>query len=103
MRRVLPAALLAAAFTVLFAMPAYATQVKIEVLSSKPNQVSGGDALISVTSKDEDYPLNSLRIWRNGQEVTNVFDEQDGALVGLVERLRPRRNEITATVYSGTP
>ena len=97
MRRVLPAALLAAAFTVLFAMPAYATQVKIEVLSSKPNQVSGGDALISVTSKDEDYPLNALRIWRNGQEVTNVFHEQDGALVGLVERLRPRRNEITAT------
>ena len=29
--------------------------------------------------------------------MTNVFHEQDGALVGLVERLRPRRNEITAT------
>jgi hypothetical protein len=95
MRRWLFAALLAAAVSALAASPALAADAKIEVLSSKPNQVSGGDALISVTSKDE--PLNGLRIWRNGQEVTNVFSEQDGALVGLVERLRLRQNEITVT------
>jgi hypothetical protein len=96
MSRKLLAALIAAATMALAAAPAaHAKEVKIDVLSSKPNQVSGGDALISITSKDG--ALNGLRVWRNGLEVTNAFSERDGALVGLVDRLRPRMNEITVT------
>ena len=97
MSRKLLVALFAAATMALAAAPAaHAADVKIEVLSSKPNQVSGGDALISVTAKQHSAP-HALRVWRNGLEVTNAFSEQDGALVGLVDRLRPRKNEITVT------
>ena len=65
------------------------------MVSSHQNQVSGGDALISVTSKTE--PLHTLHVKRNGMDVTNAFSEQDGALVGLVDRLRTGKNEITVT------
>jgi hypothetical protein len=96
MRGKLFVALFVAALTTAMAAPAaHAASVKIEVLSSKPHIVTGGDALISVTSKDD--PLGSLVIRLNGVDVTDSFSEQDGALVGLVDRLRPRRNEITVT------
>ena len=95
MRRTLLVAVIATLTMALAASAAYAKPVKVEVLSSKPHIVSGGDALISVTSKDE--PLSSLTIRRNGVDVTDSFSEQDGALVGLVDRLRPRKNEITVT------
>ena len=53
MSRKLLVALCAAATMALAAAPAaHAKDIKIDVLSSKPNQVSGGDALISITSKD---------------------------------------------------
>ena len=97
MRRLLFVAVIAAALTTAISAPAaLAAQVKIEVLSSSPHTVSGGDALVSVDPK-ADYPLNSLVIRRNGTDVTDSFSEQDGALVGLVDRLRPRKNEITVT------
>ena len=51
MRRMLFAALVAALTMALVAPAAHAAKVKIEVLSSKPNQVSGGDALVRVTSR----------------------------------------------------
>ena len=47
MRRMLFAALVAALTMALVAPAAYAAKVKIEVLSSKQNQVSGGDALVA--------------------------------------------------------
>ena len=104
MRRMLFAALLAAAVTTLAVPAAYAApkkpKAKLEVISSHKNQVSGGDALIRVTSKTE--PLYTLRVQRNGMDVTNAFSEQDGALVGLVDRLRLRKNELTVTVGSST-
>ena len=82
---------------VLVAAPVtHAADVKIEVLSSKPNQVSGGDALISMSRKQKS-DISVLRVRRNGMEVTSAFSEQDGDLVGLVDRLRPRQNEITVT------
>ena len=95
MRRTLLVAVIATLTMALAAPAAHAKQVKLEVLSSKPHIVSGGDALISVTSKDE--PLSSLTIRRNGVDITDSFTEQDGALVGLVDRLRPRKNELTVT------
>ena len=57
MRRMLFAALLAAATMALMAPAAHAAKVKLDVLSSKPNQVSGGDALVRVTSADRTAQL----------------------------------------------
>ena len=103
MRRMLLAALmLAAATTVLAVTPAYAAKpTKIGVLSSAPGQVSGGDALLQVTPGANTEP-HELEVWRNGTNVTSSFEEQDGTLVGLVDRLRLGKNEITATQGSPT-
>jgi hypothetical protein len=101
MRRMLLAALVVAAATTALAAPAaYAVKPpKIEVLSSQPGVVSGGDALVKVTAGDA--PLHTLNIQRNRMDITNLFEEEDGALVGLVDRLRLGRNTITVTQGSG--
>jgi len=98
----LAALVLAAATTVLGVASAYAAKpTKIGVLSSEPGQVSGGDALLQVRPGANTEPLE-LEIWRNGTNVTSSFEEQDGTLVGLVDRLRLGKNEITATLGSPT-
>lgn len=78
-------ALLAAALT---AAPALAHDVDIDVLSSRPDQVSGGDALIKVSARHRDH----LRITRNGEDVTDRFDDHG---VGLVDGLRIGRNRLS--------
>jgi hypothetical protein len=80
--------------TLALAAPAAASEsVKLHVLSSAPDQVSGGDALVRV-----DGP-NGLRdrlvIERNGTDVTGAFTARDGGLVGLVDGLRVGRNWLT--------
>jgi Tannase-like family of unknown function (DUF6351) len=82
------AALLAAAA---FAAPAAAHDVDIDVLSSRPDQVSGGDALIRV----EGRRLHDLRVLRNGADVTDAFELEHGELEGLVDGLRLGRNRIS--------
>jgi hypothetical protein len=94
MRRKLLAALIAAVTMAVLAAPAHAAPVKLEVLSSKPHQISGGDALVRVTAPAD--LLDKLRVLRNGTNVTNVFSLQDGALVGLVEGFQLGKNELTA-------
>src|SRR5215217_2770154 len=88
MRRIIVAgtALLA---TAALSAPALAHDVDIDVLSSRPNHVSGGDALIRVQSRHRD----DLRITRNGDDVTGAFD---GRGIGLVDGLRLGRNRISA-------
>ena len=64
---------------------AHAENVDLSVLSSRADQVSGGDALIRV-----DAPkglLDKLQVLRNGDDVTDAFEPQDGGLVGLVAGL----------------
>ncbi|MGH2978939.1 MAG: DUF6351 family protein [Solirubrobacterales bacterium] len=104
MRRMLFAALVAAAMMALAAPAAHGAQpnVKLKVLSGAPNQVSGGDALVSVIPKKAGVALHTLRVQRNGMDVTNAFEEQDGILVGLVDRLRLRRNVLTVTQGNST-
>jgi len=46
---------------------------KIEVLSSRPYMVSGGDALVRVTVRKTDVNLGSVRIELNGANVTGAF------------------------------
>src|SRR5262245_12140333 len=77
------------------AMPsaAYGHAVHIDVLSSRADQVSGGDALVRV-----DAPRRlKLRIERNGVDVTAAFQPQDGALVGLVDGLALGPNQLTVS------
>src|SRR5437773_4086235 len=45
---------------------------KIEVLSSRPYMVSGGDALVRVTVKKTDVNLGSVRIELNGANITGA-------------------------------
>jgi uncharacterized tannase-like protein DUF6351 len=103
MRRMLLAALmLVAAVMTLAVAPAEAKKPpKIDILSSQAGKVSGGDALIQV-SPGSDGELHTLDVWRNGTNVTNLFEEEDGALVGLVDRLRLGKNTITVTQGAAT-
>jgi hypothetical protein len=78
--------------TLASAAPAAAEQVDIDVLSSRADQVSGGDALVRV-----DAPrglLDKLQVLRNGQDVTGAFHRDGDALVGLVEGLDVGENTL---------
>lgn len=65
----------------------------IWVLSSRPDMVSGGDALIRINA-----PLDSLTVTLNGRDVTSVFklDGTTHTSVGLVEGLRVGANILNA-------
>jgi Tannase-like family of unknown function (DUF6351) len=69
---------------------------KIDVLSSRPYMVSGGDALVRVTVKKKDVSLGSVRIELNGANITGAFQADAGArtLTGLVTGLRLGENEL---------
>jgi hypothetical protein len=81
--------LLAAA---VLAAPAAARDIDVSVLSSRADQVSGGDALVRVDGPRR--RLGELRVQRNGTDVTDAFELRDGALVGLVDGLRLGNNRI---------
>src|SRR2546426_347255 len=70
---------------------------KIDVLSSRPYMVSGGDALVRVTVKKKDVSLGSVRIELNGANITGAFRADAGArtLTGLVTGLRNGENELS--------
>jgi hypothetical protein len=70
---------------------------KIDVLSSRPYMVSGGDALVRVTVKKKDVSLGSVRVELNGANVTGAFRADAGArtLTGLVSGLRRGENELS--------
>ncbi|MCK2217548.1 DUF6351 family protein [Actinomadura sp. ATCC 31491] len=76
--------------------PAYAAgggALALEVLSSRPDQVSGGDALVRVR-----HPKGvRVSVSRDGVDVSAAFTETADGLTGLVTGLRPGRNTITAT------
>ncbi len=69
----------------------------VQVLSTAPNRVTGGDALVRVgapRSGDRD-----VRITLNGSDVSSVFrrDGEQPVLVGLVSGLQPGANSVSAT------
>jgi hypothetical protein len=69
---------------------------RIEVLSSRPYMVSGGDALVRVSVKKKKLSLGSVRIELNGANVTGAFvaDAGAGTLTGLVTGLRLGPNQL---------
>jgi Tannase-like family of unknown function (DUF6351) len=86
------AVVLAAGFAT--APVAHAEAIDLTLLSSGPDQVSGGDALVRV-----DAPrglLDKLEVLRNGEDVTDAFAPRDGGLVGLVDGLVLGENELAA-------
>jgi hypothetical protein len=70
--------------------------LSIETLSSAPNQVSGGDVLVRI-HVPEGHSLESLRVLRNGEDVTDLFAPEAGrdGLVGLVDGLELDYNLLT--------
>jgi hypothetical protein len=78
---------------VLAAAPAaHAKRVDIDVVSSRPDQVSGGDALVKVEARRG--LLGELRVIRNGEDVTGAFERSGESLVGLVDGLELGRNKL---------
>lgn len=85
--------------------------VHLHVLSSRPDQVTGGDALIEVQVPDtapaaaqpvgaapsKRSQLSGVTVLRNGSDVTHELHPQNGALVGLVDGLRLGANTLVAT------
>jgi hypothetical protein len=71
--------------------------LQIKVLSSRPDQVSGGDAQVQVQAP-RNVSLHHVKIRLNGTEITNDFapGERSQTLVGLVDGMRTGRNVVTA-------
>jgi len=71
---------------------------RIEVLSSKPTMVSGGDALVRVTVKKRDVRLSDVRVELNGRNVTGglVADSAARTLTGVVSGMRVGDNRLEA-------
>jgi hypothetical protein len=69
------------------------TQFPIEVLSGRPDAVTGGDALVRVTVR-KNVALNDMRIKLNGADVTSAFVANGVArtLTGLVTGLKVGEN-----------
>ena len=91
---------LALAIVALAAVPASAVadddddraRADIDVLSSRADQVSGGDALVKIEASR--HHLDDLVVLLNGQDVTDAFEAKHGDLVGLVTGLQLGRNRL---------
>jgi hypothetical protein len=67
-------------------------RVDIDVLSSRADQVSGGDALVEIEASRHD--LDDLVVLLNGEDVTAAFEVKQGDLVGVVDGLQLGRNRL---------
>src|SRR5262245_51086739 len=72
-------------------------KLRVESLSSDPELVTGGDALIAV-DVPKGTPASKVRVQRNGEDVTAAFEfnAANRQLVGLVDGLRDKQNRISA-------
>jgi len=82
--------------TVAATQPVIASQrLEVKVLSSQPDTVSGGDALVQVTGP-AGILANKLSIWVNGREVSSAFHVSPftHTLLGLVDGLALGKNSL---------
>ena len=103
MRRALVpvACLLAAVPTGAAAAPRVADDVRIEVLSNRPDLVSGGDALVRVTVP-KGARAKGLKVTLGDRDVTHDLRSlRRGQLTGLVEGLEVGRNVLQARLADG--
>jgi hypothetical protein len=77
-------------------------RLEVSVLSSSPDQVSGGDTLVEVRLPVR-TGLDQLRVDVDGRDVTDAFadPENDGTAVGVVDGLADGENTLRATVERG--
>ena len=79
-----------------FALPNVAEStslIEVKVLSSRPDMVSGGDALLQITGMKENQKVS---IWSNGREVTSDchMSQRTQTLIGLVKGLVAGKNHL---------
>jgi hypothetical protein len=68
----------------------------IRVLSNRADLISGGDALVEVTTPRH---AREVRVWVNGRDITRSFKWRSGGrLLGLVGGLRVGSNDVVARV-----
>jgi Tannase-like family of unknown function (DUF6351) len=73
-----------------------ANDVRIRVVSSRADMVTGGDALVEITGASSAVP--AIAVILNGRDVTNVFRAagSNGSLLGRIEGLTIGRNVLEA-------
>ena len=72
--------------------------VKIDVLSSRADLVSGGDAVVAITAKR----ASKLTVRLNKRNVSKRFKRRaDGRRIGLIKRMKDGRNVLTAKRKNG--
>ncbi len=82
--------------------PAPAQSIAIRVLSARPDMVSGGDALVSITSSG--VPLNTVQVALEGRDISELFtlDARDNSLKALVTGLQDGQNSLAAMDAAGS-
>lgn len=78
-------------------IPVIASGQQIAVLSSRPDTVSDGNALLAISLPDGS-DTSDLKVRLGSRDVTAAFRIANGSAIGLVEGLKPGRNRISATV-----
>ena len=75
---------------------------EIRILSSRPDMVTGGDALVGISGAP-DADLSGLRVSFDGRDITDVFHPSPrGGLVGLVDGLAGT-GELQLEIADGGP
>ena len=76
--------------------------LRLEMVSTRPALVSGGDVLVRVRVPRQ-VPLDAPMVTLNGASVTAAFhrDEAAHALLGFVTGLKPGTNDLAATAGRG--
>lgn len=83
------------------ALASCASAPSIEVLSSRPDTVSGGNALVEIVLPEKDHAA-AIKVSVNESDVTSNFSPKDGAMVGLISGLKLGKNVITANAGGRT-
>jgi hypothetical protein len=87
-------------FLTAFLLLGAAPKLTVTVLSSRPDMVSGGDALIEIKTT----AAPKLQVKVNGRDVSQVFhaDAARGSTIGLVDGLRAGPNTVTVKAGAAT-
>ena len=87
-------------FLTAFLLLGAAPKLTVTVLSSRPDMVSGNDALIEIKTAG----AQKLQVKVNGRDVSQVFhaDAARGSMIGLIDGLRAGPNTVTVKAGSAT-
>jgi hypothetical protein len=92
-----PARLIVCLLAILLLLPTVpataAVQLRLEILSGRPDKVTGGDALVHV---DVPPGASSVQVTLNGKDVTAAFARDARGLTGLVGSMRLGSNTLRA-------